>query len=82
MAANMFTEHPFNLRRRWGALWFLLKKNSVCKFEGEFFSNSDMGRKNILNPLYAIKNVFVEKKNVSTCCLEKNSAAPRSEFFF
>ena len=56
-------EHPFNLK---GAIVFLGYKFSVGKFDWNKMYVSEMGRKNILFALCALKNiVFVEKKKMS-----------------
>ena len=36
------------------AVVFFGEKNSVCNFDGQFFSVSDICRKNILKALYAL----------------------------
>ena len=55
-------EHAFNLKVG-GAMVFLGKQISVGKFDWKKISVSEMGRKNILLALCALKNiVFVEKK--------------------
>ena len=58
-------EHPFKLKGGGGWLWFFLgKKISVRKFDWKKMSVSEMGRKNILLALCALKMiVFVEEKN-------------------
>ena len=52
--------HPFNMKG--GGLWFFGKTFSLSKFDGEKYFVSEMGRKNILKALYALKNCFGRKK--------------------
>ena len=54
-------KHPFNLKG--GGLWFVGKNNFLSANDGKNLFVSDMGRKNILKALFALKNiVFVETK--------------------
>ena len=63
VAKSWIREQPFNLKGGGGLCFFWEKKNSVGKFDWKKNSVSEMGRKNILLALCALKMiVFIEKK--------------------
>ena len=70
-----------NIHLTWrgvGGLWVFFKQNakySVSNFDGEKISVSDMGRKNILKALYALKIII--KKIPLLCKAQKNILTPK-----